>query len=241
MRFADSRWGRIIGWIALLVWPALLPHPANVVAGCIWYPVLGLSALFYFLSRIQVDTAERVGTRPIGDSTPSASPASLPWSEESDSEGVPVEASRASRSRLSASSVFLRVRKAVRRRPPPGRRVPARARSSGSRQRPAARPPGPAGRRLGSHRSAGWLPPGTLNDRSIIMGRGRSPAPPHARPLVKVQALPDARQATSVIRNSRAMCSRLPLSATPPAGGQGSRDMSLRQYQLVRVFPDQTA
>jgi hypothetical protein len=56
-----SRWGRIFGWAALVLWPALLPHPANAVAGCIWYPVLGLSGLIYFLSRIQDDTAERQG------------------------------------------------------------------------------------------------------------------------------------------------------------------------------------
>lgn len=116
MRFASSRWGRIIGWIALLVWPALLPHPVNAVAGCIWYPVLGLSALFYFLSRTRVDTAERVGTRPAGDPNLSASPASLPWSEESDSQGIPVEASRGSRSRLGAD------------RPPPIRARVARIR-----------------------------------------------------------------------------------------------------------------
>ena len=56
---STSRLGRIFGWAALLLWPALLPHPANAVAGCIWYLVLGLSGLIYFLSRIEDDTAER--------------------------------------------------------------------------------------------------------------------------------------------------------------------------------------
>lgn len=70
------RLGRIVGWAALLVWPALLPHPANAVAGCIWYPVLALSGLIYFLGRLQVDTAEGQGPAPSGDSSTSASPAS---------------------------------------------------------------------------------------------------------------------------------------------------------------------
>jgi hypothetical protein len=77
MRFT-SRWGRIFGWAALLSWPALLPHPANAVAGCIWYTVLGLSGLIYFLSRIQDDTAERQAPTPAEDSNPSASPTSSP-------------------------------------------------------------------------------------------------------------------------------------------------------------------
>jgi hypothetical protein len=59
MRFIGSRWRRIVVWAAILVWPALLPHPANTVAACIWYPVLGLSGLIYFLSRIQSDATER--------------------------------------------------------------------------------------------------------------------------------------------------------------------------------------
>jgi len=78
MRFT-SRWGRIFGWAALLLWPALLPHPANAVAGCIWYTVLGLSGLIYFLGRIQDDTAERQApTTPAEDSNPSASSTSSP-------------------------------------------------------------------------------------------------------------------------------------------------------------------
>ena len=77
MRFT-SRWGRIFGWAALLSWPALLPHPANAVAGCIWYTVLGLSGLIYFLSRIQDDTAERQAPTLAEDSNPSASPTSSP-------------------------------------------------------------------------------------------------------------------------------------------------------------------
>ena len=72
MRFT-SRLRRIVGWAALLLWPALLPHPANAVAACIWYPVLGLTGLIYFLGRIQDDTAERQGLAPAGDSNPSAS------------------------------------------------------------------------------------------------------------------------------------------------------------------------
>ena len=68
--------GRIVGWAALLVWPALLPHPANAVAGCIWYPVLGLSGLIYFLGRIRDDAAEGQGPAPAADSSTSASPAS---------------------------------------------------------------------------------------------------------------------------------------------------------------------
>jgi hypothetical protein len=75
MRFT-SKLGRIAGLAALLLWPALLPHPANAIAGCIWYPVLGLSALIYFLSRIQDGTAQRQGQAPAGDADPSASPAS---------------------------------------------------------------------------------------------------------------------------------------------------------------------
>ena len=68
--------GRIVGWAALLVWPALLPHPANAVAACIWYPVLALCGLIYFLGRMQDDTADRQGPAPAGDSSTSASPAS---------------------------------------------------------------------------------------------------------------------------------------------------------------------
>ena len=73
-------------------------HPANAVAGCIWYTVLGLSGLIYFLSRIQGDTAERQAPTPAEDSNPSASSTSSPrllasvpsssrqpWPEESDS------------------------------------------------------------------------------------------------------------------------------------------------------------
>jgi hypothetical protein len=77
MRFT-SRWGRIFGWAALLLWPALLPHPANAVAGCVWYAVLGLSGLTYFLSRLQDDTAGRREPHLGGDSYPSASSASSP-------------------------------------------------------------------------------------------------------------------------------------------------------------------
>jgi len=97
MRFT-SRWGRIFGWAALLLWPALLPHPANAVAGCIWYAVLGLSGLIYFLSRVHDDTAEGQAPAPAEDSDPSASSTSSPrllasvpsssgqpWSEEPDS------------------------------------------------------------------------------------------------------------------------------------------------------------
>ena len=93
-----SRWRRIVGWAALLLWPALLPHPANAVAGCIWYPILGLYGLIYFLSRIQDDTAESQAPTPAEDSNPSASSAGSPrllasvpsssgqpWPEESDS------------------------------------------------------------------------------------------------------------------------------------------------------------
>jgi hypothetical protein len=68
-----SRWRRIVGWAAFFLWPALLPYPANAVAGCIWYPILGLYGLIYFLSRIQDVTAERQGPAPAGDSNPSAS------------------------------------------------------------------------------------------------------------------------------------------------------------------------
>ena len=97
MRFT-SRWGRIVGWAALLLWPALLPHPANAVAGCIWYTILGLSGLIYFLSRIQDDTADGKAPIPAEDPNPSASSTSSPrllasvpsssgqpWPEESDS------------------------------------------------------------------------------------------------------------------------------------------------------------
>jgi hypothetical protein len=97
MRFT-SRWARIFGWAALVLWPALLPHPANAVAGCIWYTVLGLSGLLYFLSRIQDDTGDRQGPAPARDSDTSASSASSPrllasvpgsssqpWPEEPDS------------------------------------------------------------------------------------------------------------------------------------------------------------
>ena len=72
MRFA-RRLGRIFGWAALILWPALLPHPANAVAACIWYLVLGLSGLTYFLSRIQVDPAEKQEPALACDSGPSAS------------------------------------------------------------------------------------------------------------------------------------------------------------------------
>jgi hypothetical protein len=68
-----SIWGRIVGWAALLLWPAVLPHPANAVAGCIWYSILGLSGLIYFLSRIPGGTAEGRVRTPAGDSDPSAS------------------------------------------------------------------------------------------------------------------------------------------------------------------------
>jgi hypothetical protein len=71
-----SRLGHIVGWVALLVWPALLPHPANAVTACIWYPVLGLFGLICFLGRIQGDTAERQRPAPAGDSGTFASPAS---------------------------------------------------------------------------------------------------------------------------------------------------------------------
>jgi hypothetical protein len=59
MRFARSRWGRALTWVALVTWPAALPHPANAVAACIWYPVLGLSGLIYLLSRVQDPAADR--------------------------------------------------------------------------------------------------------------------------------------------------------------------------------------
>ena len=75
MRFT-SRPGRIVGLAALLLWPALLPHPASAVAGCLWYPVLGLSGLIYFLSRVQDDAAQRQGPAPAGESNPSTNPAS---------------------------------------------------------------------------------------------------------------------------------------------------------------------
>jgi hypothetical protein len=64
---------RIFGWAALILWPALLPHPANAVAACIWYLVLGLSGLVYFLSRIQGDTAQRQEPALARDSNLSAS------------------------------------------------------------------------------------------------------------------------------------------------------------------------
>jgi hypothetical protein len=73
MRFT-SVWSRIAGGAALLLWPVLLPHPANAVAGCIWYTVLGLSGLIYFLGRIPGDTAARQGPSPAGDAGPAASP-----------------------------------------------------------------------------------------------------------------------------------------------------------------------
>jgi hypothetical protein len=98
MRFTGSRWRRIFGWAAFLLWPVLLPHPANAIVGCIWYSVLGLSGLIYFLSRIHGDTAERQEPAPAGDSNPSASSPSSsrplasmssasgqPWPEGSDS------------------------------------------------------------------------------------------------------------------------------------------------------------
>jgi hypothetical protein len=97
MRFTGSRWRRIFGWAALLLWPALLPRPANAVAACIWYAVLGLFGLIYFLSRVQDDTAGRAEPAPAGDSSPSASSTSnsrllasmsstsgQPWPEGSD-------------------------------------------------------------------------------------------------------------------------------------------------------------
>ena len=74
MRFT-RRLGRIAGWAALVLWPALLPHPANAVAACIRYPILGLSGMIYFLSRLGDDTAARQGPAPAGDSSTSASPA----------------------------------------------------------------------------------------------------------------------------------------------------------------------
>ena len=93
-----SRWRRIFGWAALLLWPALLPHPANAFAACIWYTILGLSGLIYFLSRIQDDTAEAQAPTPAEDSNLSVSSTSSPmllasvpgssgqpWPEESDS------------------------------------------------------------------------------------------------------------------------------------------------------------
>ena len=76
MRFTGRRWGRIAGWAALVAWPVLLPRPANAVAGCIWYPILGLSGMIYFLSRIQDHTADRQEPAPAGDLSPSASTAS---------------------------------------------------------------------------------------------------------------------------------------------------------------------
>lgn len=117
MRFTSSRWRRMFGWAALILWPALLPRPADAVVACIWYPVLGLSGLAYFLSRVQDGTAE-AGTRPAGDPSLSASsasssrlPASVPitsrqpWPEEPDSHWrYWSSASRASR-RMPASSV----------------------------------------------------------------------------------------------------------------------------------------
>jgi hypothetical protein len=97
-RFIRRRWRRIVGWIALLGWPALLPHPADAIAGCIWYAVLGLTGMIYFISKIQVDTADRQAPVPAGDSTPAISsvggsrplasvpgPSSPSWPEESDS------------------------------------------------------------------------------------------------------------------------------------------------------------
>jgi hypothetical protein len=92
------RLGRIVGWVALLLWPALLPHPANAVAACIWYPTLALCGLIYFLGRIQDDTAAGQEPASAGDSSTSASPASSsrqlagvtstssqPWPEDPDS------------------------------------------------------------------------------------------------------------------------------------------------------------
>ena len=77
MRFTRSRWGRILGWAVLLVWPALLPHPINAVAGCIWYTVLGLSGLVYFLSKVQGDTADM--QEPVPPVTPTPEPARAPF------------------------------------------------------------------------------------------------------------------------------------------------------------------
>jgi hypothetical protein len=73
-----SRLRRIVGWAVLLLWPALLPHPANAVAACVWYPVLALCGLIYFLSRIEGDAGEEAGTRPAADSNLSADSASSP-------------------------------------------------------------------------------------------------------------------------------------------------------------------
>jgi hypothetical protein len=97
MRFT-SGWGRIAGGAVLLLWPALLPHPVNAVAGCIWYAVLGLAGLVYFLSKIPGDTAERRAPAPAGAAEPAASSASdarqlagitstsgPPWAEDPDS------------------------------------------------------------------------------------------------------------------------------------------------------------
>jgi hypothetical protein len=93
-----SIWARIVGSAALLLWPAVLPHPANAVAGCIWYSILGLSGLIYFLSRIPGDTAAGRVRTPAGDSEPPASSISgsrplasmtstsgPPWPEDPDS------------------------------------------------------------------------------------------------------------------------------------------------------------
>ena len=72
-RFVRRRWRRIVGWIVLLGWPALLPQPVNAITACIWYLVLGLTGMIYFISRIQVDTAPRPGPVPAGDSISAAS------------------------------------------------------------------------------------------------------------------------------------------------------------------------
>jgi hypothetical protein len=72
MRFT-SRWERIAGGAVLLLWPVLLPHPANAVAGCIWYPVLGLAGLIYFLGKIPGDTAGRQGRTPADEARPADS------------------------------------------------------------------------------------------------------------------------------------------------------------------------
>jgi hypothetical protein len=77
MRFTRSRWGRILGFAVLLAWPVLLPHPVNAVAACIWYPVLGLSGMAYFLSKVQDDTADR--PEPVPPATPAPEPARAPF------------------------------------------------------------------------------------------------------------------------------------------------------------------
>jgi hypothetical protein len=97
MRFT-SRWQRIAGGAALLLWPVLLPHPANAVAGCIWYLVLGLAGLIYFLGKIPGDAPERRGPAPADEAGPAdsstsdsrqlagiTSPSGPPWPQDPDS------------------------------------------------------------------------------------------------------------------------------------------------------------